>query len=348
MKHGTKHFIILALLMLGGFTSTFYAGYLTHYLTSQDTPTPLPLRTQSPQTQTPKPSNTNTFEPYITSDGEHYFDDTIIAISPEPPHVAVIATLSRAQEANEGYYHVARVSYYNGKSWTRKIIQDTSKDSQIKPNELLLEWNHVIDNTRVLKEQILTKILLNDQISIRTQTLENEISMRSLPGYTKLLSEAEGTLTINSQSMPVKILSSKIYSLNSNDIHFYTSPLGITTDWLILWTQQNEFIHVDSTTVKNPIPLYNSHQIAVLKNSLGGVYKTYNMQTLRDNNSDPKNYNIFLSNPILKTINLQRTSFLNKAPNSEYTWNIGHVKGEVTDEIGNKTSAFGLMEYIKD
>lgn len=46
--------------------------------------------------------------------------------------------------------------------------------------------------------------------------MENEIGIRSLPGYTKFMSEGDGTIIINGEPFESYVLYTRIYSSNSS------------------------------------------------------------------------------------------------------------------------------------
>lgn len=353
MTHKQIQLTILSLLIISSSISTFVAGYLTHAVQfANNFQSPIPITTQNPQPIAPLPSSQiqsdNKFTQYAPQPGEHYFDDTIIAISKQPPYEAVVATVSRSQNQKQTYQQVSRVSYFNGKEWTRKIIDNQNKDALISDNELIKQWNHYIDASRVLREQVTTEISLNDQLKIRTQSFDNEITMRSLPGYTKLMSETEGTIFINDKPIPAHIVFTKIYSLNTADLHFYDSPLGITTDWAVLWSQSGEFFHIDATSVEREIPTYTSHQVAIKKDINGGVFKTFDLIVKKDNAVNPSKFTLSLNSPIETQLQINRTTILNKAPNANYNWIMGHALGDLINQDQEKVQVHGLIEYIKD
>lgn len=349
--HTTKlQILTLSILLTLSFLSTFSAGYLLKTLQTDPTPKPIPeiqLPVNTPSAS--KHSDTiDSYTPYSFEPGLHYFDDTVIAISKQPPHQAIVATVSRKQQQGQSYQQLSRASYYNGREWSRKLTDQTTDTATIRPSILVSEWNHYIDPSRVLKEQLLATINLNDQIKIRSQSFDNEISMRSLPGYTKLVSETDGTLTINDTQFPAHIVYSKIYSLNSQDLQFYNTPLGIVTDWAVLWSQQGEFFHLDITSVENQTSLYQTHQIAIFKNQQAAIAKTFDIARTRDKQLNPSKFTYTLNKPVEKTISLTRTTQLNKAPNASYNWIMGHVNGTVSSADGTQSRLHGLVEYIND
>lgn len=332
-------FIIIAVVILG-FISTFVSGYYLSTLSRTE---------NNVTTATPKPPSD---EPQLLQDttkflpGKHYFDDTIMVITKDKPQLSLVATVTRAEQEKD-YAQGTRVSYFDGSNWTRLSDAKTISDSAIVSGKLVKSWSTTIDPSRVLKQTAQGEINVNgSSLSFSTGILQNEIGIRSLPGYTKFLSYGTGTLTVNGTAHNAYILYTRIYSLNAADIQFYNQPFGVTTDYLAFWDTQGNFYHVDSTFVDKPTPTYQTHQLGVLEDTQGTVTKTFSTSIDRGSENPPVSYTINMGSPIGATLRLSRINGINKAPNGSYTWYMGNVDGTVTKPNGETLSGVGLIEYI--
>ncbi len=330
---------IIFIVLFAGYVTTFLSGiYFSRMLTPQTPPLPVTL--------TPTPTTTKPVTLHITP-GKHYFDDTVLLLEKNEPYRTLIATVTRTQE-DQKFGQETRVSYFDGKTWTRKIHSDYTTSSEIQPSALISTWKTTIDSSRVLKEQTAgTGQIAGSLFSFQTGELHNEISMRSLPGYTKFMSEGMGTFVLDGTAHDAYVLYTRIYSLNADDIQFYTTPLGLTTDWVAFWDTKGNFYHIDSTNVDKPTPLYTTHQIGVKKSFDGAVTKTFKVNIQRDTDTPPTNYSIHLDSPIGDDLSFHRINSLNKAPNGSYAWYIGLVNGAV-EKNGTFVQGIGVAEYIKD
>lgn len=336
----------LSLLIFIAFFSTitiFASGFYTHKLLL-----PQPL---SESTSTTNISTTPMPTPLVDEDipivpGKQFYEDTIILISESQPHVTLIASASRFEQTN-GFLQNTRVSYFDGTSWIRKLNSKSLPNQTIGTNDLVQRWGITIDPSKVLKQESQGEISINNvQIDFKTGTLENELGIRSLPGYTKFMSEGAGMFSINGQKHAAKVLYTRIYSSNSNEIFFYSGNVGLQTNWIALWDTEGNFYHVDSTEVKTLVPNYETHSIGLKEDAKGNVSKTFNLSIRIDSQNSPKDYAVSLADPINTTLTFSRINSLNKAPDNSYEWTIGQVEGDVQKVNGSKIAAYGLAEYI--
>lgn len=354
-KHMPKIFIVIMVII--GFITTFVSGYFISRLLSseQNITTGYGAITQTKITPpiinaTPYPTSNN---PQIVQDttkflpNKHYFDDTIVLVVKEKPNIALVATVTRAEQESN-YAQSTRVSYFDGKNWTRQSASKTTSDSTIVSNSLVKTWNTVIDPSRVLKQTVDGQITINNSLlSFSTGVLQNEIGIRSLPGYTKFMSQGSGSLTINGTSYPAYILYTRIYSLNATEIQFYNQPFGVTTDWIAFWDTKGNFYHVDETSVDKPTPTYQTHQLGIMEDGISGaVTKTFNVSVLRDSKNPPTDYTVSMNSPVNSTLNFKRVSANNKAPNGSFTWYMGNIEGSVKNSSGEVLDGIGIAEYI--
>lgn len=355
-KRNTVLKFFLILLIILGFVGAFGGGYFLKDLLKKENVTQniiqsSPMPSANSQSNSQKPIIQN--EPSIIAEttkflpGKHYFDDTIMAIAKDKPYYSLVATVTRQQQGSN-YAQNSRVSYFDGKSWVRKQDSKTIPDNNIVSNSLIKSWSTSIDQSRVLKETDNGEININNStISFSSGLLQNEISIRSLPGYTKFISKGDGFLTINGIKYSAYILYTRIYSLNSSDIQFYNQPFGLTTDWLVFWDTDGNMYHVDATNVTNPTLIYQTHKLGVLEDKDGTVFKTFQVTVNRDSLIPPNKYTIGLGSSIDSVLDLNLLDSINKAPNDSYKWYMGHVTGTVQrGEGGQVLNGVGLIEYI--
>ncbi len=355
-KSRTKYLLITLIVL--GFITTFVSGYFLskllaseqNVITSGAKPNitkrmPLPPDNINPSiTNTPEiPQDSTKFSP-----GAHYFDDTIMVVTKDEPRLNLVATVSRSQQ-DSGYAQSSRVSYFDGSKWTRTSASNKTGDSSIVSNNLVNNWATIIDPTRVLKQTVQGKITINNTaVFFSTGDLKNEISMRSLPGYTKFISYGVGTLTVNGVTRSAYVSYTRIYSLNASDIQFYDQPLGLTTDYIAFWDKKDNFYHVDRTSVDKPTSKYQTHEIGVMDDLNGTVSKAFNVTINRDSATPPLQYSVSILGSINAKLNFKRVNEINKAPNGPYTWYMGGIEGTVTTASGEVLDGVGLVEYIKD
>lgn len=347
--------IAIFIFVILGFITTFVSGYYVSRLLS----TEKNVTTGDSTTKTGNIPYIKDVTPYPTSNnpqveqdttkflpGKHYFDDTIIVVTKDKPQINLVATVTRAEQDNN-YAQSTRVSYYDGKDWTRQLDSKSTQDSAIVSNKLVKSWSTIIDPSRVLKQTAQGEITINNSsVVFSTGTLQNEIGIRSLPGYTKFLSNGAGTLTVNGVAHPAYILYTRIYSLNAAEIQFYNQPFGVTTDYIAFWDTQGNFYHVDATSVDKPTPTYQTHQLGIMEDVNGAVEKTFSVTVNRNSKNPPAQYTVSLNNPIGATLNFNRVNEINKAPNGSFTWYMGNIEGTVKRPNGESLSGIGLVEYI--
>lgn len=345
---------ILAILALGC-TGAFVAGFFLSDLLQKQTVAPPPVSTRTSPTPTISPGilPTGTAMEAVDSlsfaTGLHYFDDTVLAITTDTPRKIFIGSMVRIEDEPNIYVHNTRVSFFDGESWTRKTGSQQSQTSEITTNSLVSSWNIDIDATRVLRERVSGTAQVDDHaVQFSAPDLHNEMSVRSLPGYTKFMSEGDGTITIQGKKHSAKVLYTRIYSMNTADIQFYSEPIGVTTDWVAFWDTAGNFYHVDATSVAKPTAIYSSHTLGIHSSPSGAVSKTFSVQTTRDSGVPPDQYTISIGSPIGSVLALKRKNAINKAPNGSYDWYLGEVEGTVSVQGQSALAGFGVVEYIHD
>lgn len=280
--------------------------------------------------------------------GKHFFVDAFMAVTKSTPHKTIVASDTR-NEQDSGFLHNTKVSFFNGTSWSRKSDFKTLPDSTIVSNQYIKSWSIATDETRVLKQSVNGEIALDsNKIVFSTGTLQNEIGMRSMPGYTRFMSQGTGRVWINGVEEEAYVLYNRTYSLNSSDIQFYSQPLGLLTDWIAFWDTENNFYHVDVTNVAKPTAIYQTHQIAILDDNNHGVYKTFSVDIKRDTNNLPSHYTVSLNAPINVILDFDRKDYYNRSVNESLPWIMGNIEGSVTGTNGQKIKGIGILEYINN
>ena len=210
----------------------------------------------------------------------------------------------------------------------------------IKNNEFVENWTIEYDKSRVLKQSVTGSLNVKGvKVDFQTGVLENEITIRSLPGYTKFMSESDGKLTINNQSFDAYLLYTRIYSVDASELITYNGNLGLLTDWIAFWDKDGNFYHIDSTSVEKPIPNYQTHSIGIYKSKDGSISKTFSIAINRDKNIPPQNYSIQMGFPISKLLEFNKYNDIDKSPTDLYSWHMGNIKN---------SDGVGLVEYISE
>lgn len=299
----------------------------------QPTPTGAPSKTQAANKD---------YLPY-----DLYFDDSLIMVEVAEPHEAIVVSSSRSKSVRKTA-QTSRMSFYDGQKWDRKIAYAASGNAGITSDSIVKRWDIYIDSTRVLKQSSQGELQFGDKnITFSTGELQNELAVRSLPGYTKFMSAGKGTFTIDGTSKEAYVLYERIYSLNDKEIQFYNRPLAVTTYWMAFWDEDGTFYHLDSTNVGRPTDVYQSHQFGLEKTTLGSVTKTFDLTPSRDDEKKPTTFTFNLKQPVGVTIKTDVVSSLDKAASQNEIWRMNSVTGTVTK--GSKTvKGIGLVEYIRD
>lgn len=334
--------------VLLGLIATFIGGYLFYSFSKPCTTTSLSTSTKCEASLIDASEKGTKLESTKFVPGKFYASDTITLISKEAPYITLVATIDR-NEQNKGFLQTTRVSFYDGKNWTRKIKYQYTKDSTAETNEILKKWEITVDASLVLKQTNSAQLMVDkNDISIETFNASNEIGMRSLPGYTKFMSNSQGNVGVNGKKYASNILYTRIYSLNSGEIPFYDKKMGLTTDWAVMWDKLGNLYHIDSTQLTKPTPIYQSHQIGVVAEQNGAVTKTFGLDITRDSNIPPSKFSIKMAEPINKTLAFNLLSSMRKEPESSYIWFVGNIKGTVTNTTGEKVDAVGIFEFVKE
>lgn len=349
-------FVFLAALLFVGYGVVFGAGYYMHdsLKSEQVTKDVKPEPTRPPTTPTaitPGEKSVDTDTPQDTTKflpGKAYMENSIIMVAKSDPRITLLATITRLQNESN-YTQNTRVSFFDGKSWVRKTDAKTNPDSRIYSTGLIQSWTDTLDPSRVLKQTITGDISINSHaIRFESNPFANEISVRSLPEYTKFMSNGTGRMAVDGVSYDMYAIYTQIYSLNAGYIQFYNNPFGVTTDWVAFWDTAGNFYHIDRTDLPKPTEFYKPHQFGVFENPSGVISKTFTVDVARDSVEKPTHYTVTIGDPANQVLTLDLLNSFNKFPGASYTWFMGHVKGTVMGSSGQSIPGFGLVEYIHE
>ncbi len=276
-----------------------------------------------------------------------FFNDEIIFITKDKPHLVFIANATRYTEDNKTYKQREKVYFYDGVIW-QKYSEDMYTDSTlIKPTSLVPKWDIKDDTSRVLKQSINGETVIDGvNIKFDIPVIENEMGIRSLSNYTIFRSEAKGNISINDKVYEGNILYTRTYSYNASiESISVSAPVGINTEWLAFWDETGNFYNVDETKIMDDIKgEYKSHSIAVTKDLDQKIQKSFDLNIKK---KDMSSYEIDMANPINSRINFEIINSINKNPNNKVVKNIiGQIEGEIETKDGKKNRGFGIFEYI--
>ena len=204
------------------------------------------------------------YYPYERTIGTHYLSDILVFITKQTPRQALFISINRTENNSKDFYQNSAVSFFDGQDWQRLKHNITTHQAEVATNPLITNWQIGMEEPRVTGEVLLGQVVINDYtIDFMTSRLENEMVVRSWPGYTKLLSSGEGILAINGQQIPVYTLYTQLYSLASEEIQFYDTHIPLETVYIAFWDEAGNFYHVDQTLLDAPTSVYQSHQIGI-------------------------------------------------------------------------------------
>lgn len=314
-----------------------------------------PTSTGGGATTTPPVQFAQTFTPVPISftTGKHYFLDNLIVISKTSPRIMLEINAGRSEVADGKFRKFIRVNYFDGTTWTYKSDIVVAETPNITPTTLIPSWSTQIDKSRLLREQSQVQVELdNNHFKITTDVLSNDMLIRSLPEYTKFMSEGRGTLSINDAAIPVYISYSRIFSSNFDqlpvtDTNYYDKDNDVLTDWLLFWDADENFYFVDVTHVGENMSVenYTSHALGIKKSNTGAVQTTFNVGITHDSLTNPRSFTIDLGKPINQTVEFTpgRTIPLSQAFKK---WILGNAEGSVKSAGQKTTTGFGIFEYI--
>lgn len=350
----------VAFIILGIFSILSLIG-LGYFLAKIDKPTPTVIpKEDKPIEESVIPTEIDNNELEISEpnspqdgsavrDGDRYYNDTIFLITKNSPRQILVATVSRTGKDNR-FTQTSRISYFDGESWSRDQTSVTNQYSNISNDKITKSWDIELHQTRVMRQTVKGTVQLDGtEFNFNTETLNNEISVRSLPEYTKFISSASGTFKATNQNpKDAYVLYSRIYSTDAKTILVYDNDFSYKTNWLAFWGNDGSFYHFDKTQVNSTVPNYTSHAIGFETSKDGILKRTFNLSTSTDNTDNPNiiNYNFDL--PIYKSIQIKSENSFQKYPTIKYPWVMGYATGTIKDPNGKEINGIGIYEYINN
>lgn len=285
------------------------------------------------------------------NEGTYYINDTVFLITKQGKKLTLIATATRTSEPQKKTTQVSRASYYDGTSWVRKTDTTTVSDLSIASDSIVKSWNVQMDPGINLRQKASGALALgNTDLAFTAPDLQNEMPTRATPGYTKFLSEGEGTLTVAGQTYDCFVLYSKIYSNNPAEFQVYDDIGPFQTYWIAAWDASGEFYHADITSLQKNTGPYQSHSIGFLKTADNAtISKTFFLDgfiSQLDGQKSPRMLAINYHTPIDTVVNLSVDSSFQKYTNIGYQWITGVGETTIVDIQGNSKPGRAIFEYI--
>lgn len=323
----TKQYFIVVLVLVFSILGAFYSGlFLKDFLTANN--------------KTVFQNNQQLFQPN--------FIDELIIITEDKPHKVIILSGIRTFVSKNINNYTVKAFFYDGTEWTKDIQEGKSDKLESIPNTRSVpKWEIVNDPSYMLRQSVSGDVFINDtNIKFDVPIIENEISVRSFYKYTKFMSEANGSLSINGVEYPSRVLYSRIYSFNPPESLVFTSdPSGIETEWLGFWDTEGNFYSIDETVVDNKITkdTYKAHSLGIYKSFNMGIQKSFELDLTKDSS---QNYSVEIKNNINKIISVKKLDSVNKSISGNDIWVTGTVSGTVKTKDGKIINGFGIYEQI--
>lgn len=312
-------------------------------VTLSPTMSPLPI------SMAPPPLTSPDFVPFElprVGNNQVYYDDTITAYIDGEKPMLVVSTYTRHQKGVD-YYHTARVSFFDGKDWYRNVQSKKTRSAVFVPNDVIRSLNIYQAKDRVLRQEITSDIVIDRYtISIDTDVLENESTVRSEPSYTRIFSDSTGSASIDGTAYPARILYTKWYSADNSQVPFYDSELNLETHVFDFWAEDGSVLHLDATDVQKPSPLYSPHKLGIYKDNQKRVAKTFELVVNDSGEIPPTDWDIQFLDPLHLQFTGKTFSVLKRSEGANYNWYRGLIRGTITLPEGKTVKGTGTFEYI--
>jgi len=309
----------------------------------------IPNATPSPTiTQTPvNPSVVPALEtPNIAMlPDKQYFDDSYVVIQKSSPHATLILSVSRIEQ-KQNFTQYTHVNYFDGNTWDRKSVLGTNSSFTVSTNPLLRNWNEPSEVVNS-PDKVLGSISLPTQtVSFSSTSLQNEISLQSLPGSTKFMYQGTGTIVVDGQKEPAYVYYSRTYSFNASDLSYLLNPRELTSDWMVFWDADGTFYHSDTHTPKNPTNAAQVLRIGIRVDAKGITHKTSFVSATIETNNSTRLYRVSLGETINDDILLPSTNTFDKSGKKTATWYLSAGEGSTIKREGRTIKGVGLIEHI--
>lgn len=325
----TKLYSIVVFIVVISILGAFYGGYFLKDLLSINNIAPIANNIDQK------------FKP-------NYIDEIIFVSKEKPYQTLILSAIRTYSNSSPLYNYTIKAFYFDGSKWSKNISEGKSIELDTIPKTTTVpKWEFVYDPSYMLKQSASGEVSLdNNKIEFNAPLLLNEMGIRSSPKYTKFMSEADGTLTINGKIYGSHVLYNRIYSFNAPESLITTDdPSGINTEWLAFWDTENNFYSIDETVIDNKKTLdsYKAHSMAVAKSSSGSIQKSFTLKLIKNTQT---NYKVDILENINKTITVNRLNSINKAVNEKDNWITGQADGEIKLDNGKVIKGFGIYEQI--
>ena len=348
-KHNWANWIIAILLgsavvLIGVALCVAISRRLSDLSASSD-PSPLTLPLLSGQTNN---QTTVNYYPYTRRVDDNYLSDTLVFITEESPHQILLINSNRQQMGKSVFAQSSNVNFFDGQVWRRADDDTLTSQAEVASDSVITAWQIGIEQSRVTGEIISGQAIVDGwSINFATDRLENEMTVRSWPGYTKFLSSSHGTITISGRTMAAKVAYTQIYSMNTDEIQFANTHLPLESMYAMFWDEAGNFYHIDVTDVDTPTPVYDSHRLGIWKNPAGQITRIDQVDLDLDQKVPPTHYHAVLPLPIVSQLELNTINSLPKSNRANTHWYLQLVEGTATHD-GHQHEGFGYLEYIKE
>lgn len=306
--------------------------------TNTPTPTKLVITTPTPTPFSEVVGSTVQFLPR-----KQYFDDTYVLISKNKPYRTVIISVSRIEQ-EKNYLQFVKINYFNGKDWVRKTVSNSLTNSNVVVNPILRKFNDATTIQQNRPVEILELMLDKESVIAQTFTLNNEISVQSLPGSTKFIYQGNATLLINDEPEQAYIFYARTYSFNASDLAFLSKPESLKAEWAVFWDKDGIFYHLDTVHVPDAKTAIQNRQIGIKETVQRAITRT--TRASGTSQLPGPQFIVTLGDPIAESIRYPFTNAINKSDNKSYQWLQGTGEATLVKERGSTISGVGVFEYI--
>ena len=276
--------------------------------------------------------------------GKRYFSDSMGIITKNNPHQIIIVSVTRAEQVSD-YISYTTINFFNGSSWDRETLTSSSTRSDVANNTIVRNWSSNLDiQGQGRKSASVNLSLRNNNMTISANNFSEEISLVSLPDYTKFVYQGTGKIIINNVEQEAYIAYTRAYSLNAASLAFFNNPASYASKWMTTWDNMGNFYVIDtlsSAVASNP---YQNYQIGAVQTEEGAITRSSTL-SFNKNKNDSGRFQVSVGK---NSIDLAFLTSYNKASiNEPYTWVLGPVDGTVQSSDDKTPYTLGILEYLE-